>query len=149
MNWEGCQVNTYLSPAFQNKSKGLNLQGLYRTGKHTGLRVILVPAVLCYETCNLEQAPNSSFSSYNGIRCGGRGRWTPGFISGFSLTLYLSYFPYLFFLFFFFLALPVACRSSQARDWTHATAVTRPNPSRGHQGTPTIFSKLVKEGLLK
>ena len=30
--------------------------------------------------------------------------------------------------YFFFLAMPVACRSAWARDQTHATAVTTPDP---------------------
>ena len=41
-------------------------------------------------------------------------------------------------LIYLFLAMPVTCRSSQARDRTHITAVTTLDPqSLGHQGTPS------------
>ena len=46
-------------------------------------------------------------------------------------------------IFFIILAAPTACGSSQARDWTHTTAVTRVTTDLNilnHEGTPeTLF----------
>ena len=48
-----------------------------------------------------------------------------------------NFFPEVCISLFLFLAMPMACRSSPARDQTWATAVTMPDPSLlGHQGTP-------------
>ena len=51
----------------------------------------------------------------------------------------------LFFIVFLFLAVPVACGSSQARDQTHTTAVTMLDPQPlGHEGTPRVMVLLAR-----
>ena len=67
------------------------------------------------------------------------GRWSGWFLFSFLYFMYFSKFPIsananidfnfrgkkkLYF-FFLFLAMPAACRSSQAMDWTQATSVTQ------------------------
>ena len=100
INWEGSWGSMYLSPAFQNKSKGLNLCGSHHRGVKIAHRTEDHSRFSCslITRCVTWNKPLSfSFCSYNGVRCGVSGRQTPGFLmSGFSLTFYSSCFPHLF-----------------------------------------------------